>query len=170
MVWRRSTCGRGVLNDAAELFPSKPKPVTMPRRANKLAGVLFSVKAITQRSSFLDFSMLSTAKLAIFITIHFPRHTCPGKCSTRSCSTYLFCDDTLILTARGAVPVQDLTTDDRVITASGRHRPITWIGKRQIIFHPNHLKSDWPVRVMARELGTAVRRVICFSPRSILLP
>jgi hypothetical protein len=41
-----------------------------------------------------------------------------------------YCAGTLILTGRGEVPVEDLTTADAVVTGAGALRPIRWIGRR----------------------------------------
>jgi hypothetical protein len=41
-----------------------------------------------------------------------------------------FCRDTKVLTSKGEVAVQDLTIGDLVVTISGKHKAICWIGKR----------------------------------------
>ncbi|MBU6420081.1 MAG: Hint domain-containing protein [Proteobacteria bacterium] len=43
-----------------------------------------------------------------------------------------FTEGTLILTTRGEVPVETLTTGDKVITFDGGEQEIIWIGKREI--------------------------------------
>ncbi len=43
-----------------------------------------------------------------------------------------YCTGTLIRTARGDVAVEDLAAGDLVVTASGAHRPIRWIGHQQL--------------------------------------
>ena len=65
-----------------------------------------------------------------------------------------FASGTLIRTARGDVPVEALAIGDRVITASGKHRPITWIGHREVDCTAAAVPSeDWPVRIRAGAFG-----------------
>ena len=59
-----------------------------------------------------------------------------------------------ILTDQGEIAVEDLAVGDRVVTASGDHRPIRWLGHRTIDCsrHPEP-RSVWPVRVSAHAFG-----------------
>ncbi len=61
-----------------------------------------------------------------------------------------FCTGTLIRTARGDVPVEHLMVGDGAVTASGRERPIVWIGHRAI--ERSGPCTD-PVRVRAGAFG-----------------
>ncbi|MGE0418313.1 MAG: Hint domain-containing protein [Acetobacteraceae bacterium] len=73
---------------------------------------------------------------------------------------------THILTMRGQVAVEDLTTGDTAITASGRHAPIVWIGHRRVDCrrHPDP-RLVWPIRVCAGAFGPRVpTRDLWLSP------
>ena len=65
-----------------------------------------------------------------------------------------FASGTLIRTVRGDVAVEALSLDDIVITASGAHRPILWIGHRKIdcTRHPDP-DAVHPVRIVANAFG-----------------
>ena len=73
-------------------------------------------------------------------------------------SNICFCTGTLIRTARDGVEadvaVEALAVGDMVVTASGAHRPIRWIGHRRTRCdtHPEPRKV-WPVRVRAGTFG-----------------
>jgi hypothetical protein len=70
-----------------------------------------------------------------------------------------FCPGTLIRTDRGDVPVEALTTGDRVITASGTSRPIRWLGHRRLDLtrHPTPGRVR-PIRIRANAFGEALPR------------
>jgi hypothetical protein len=61
-----------------------------------------------------------------------------------------FSRGTLIRTARGDTPVEDLLIGDAVVTASGELRPIRWLGHRGIdcTRYPDP-QSVWPYRILA---------------------
>jgi Hint domain len=65
-----------------------------------------------------------------------------------------FASGTLIRTVRGEVAVENLVIGDRVVTSSGEHRPITWLGHRTIDCR-NHPRPDdvRPVRIAAHAFG-----------------
>ncbi|MBE7620826.1 hypothetical protein GL297_14570 [Komagataeibacter sp. FXV2] len=48
-------------------------------------------------------------------------------------STPCFTEGTLLLTPRGEVAVEDLRAGDEVVTASGAHRRVRWLGHRRIL-------------------------------------
>ena len=65
-----------------------------------------------------------------------------------------FASGTLIRTVRGDVAVEALKLDDMVVTASGAHRPIKWIGHRKVdcTRHPDPTAVH-PVRILANAFG-----------------
>lgn len=65
-----------------------------------------------------------------------------------------FCSGTTIRTAPGDTIVEDLRVGDLVVTSSGEHRPIRWIGHRTITCgrHPDPA-NVLPVRIVAGALG-----------------
>lgn len=60
-------------------------------------------------------------------------HRPPGTVVPRA--TPCFTPGALITTARGECPVEQLTTDDRVVTRDNGVRPVRWIGKTQMFQH-----------------------------------
>ena len=68
-----------------------------------------------------------------------------------------YCTGTLILTTRGELPVETLAAGDDVVTASGAHRPIRWIGHRRTdcARHPQPGKV-MPVRILAGAVAPGI--------------
>ena len=65
-----------------------------------------------------------------------------------------FASGTLITTSRGLVAVEQLSLGDLVVTASGEHRPVRWLGHRDVDcrFHPRPHET-LPVRIAANAFG-----------------
>ena len=65
-----------------------------------------------------------------------------------------FCAGTRILTNQGEKPVEDLRIGDIVVTASGEHRPIRWLGHNTISCrsYPNSAEV-MPIHISAGALG-----------------
>jgi uncharacterized repeat protein (TIGR03803 family) len=81
-----------------------------------------------------------------------------------------YCRGTLILTAGGEVPVEELAIGDRVVTISGAARPIKWIGRRgyagRFAFGQKHLL---PVCIKTGALADSEpRRDLWVSPNHAL--
>ena len=77
-----------------------------------------------------------------------------------------FCTGARILTSRGEVPVEKLRIGDKAVTASGKMRPIEWIGHRKANCrdHANP-RMIWPVRIVADAFGPGKpRRDLFLSP------
>jgi hypothetical protein len=79
--------------------------------------------------------------------------------------TPCFCRGTLILTARGEVPVEELTIGDTLVTVSGGLSPISWIGRRTVAARLADPLRTWPVRIRADALADGVpSRDLLLSP------
>jgi len=68
-----------------------------------------------------------------------------------------YCSGTLITTAAGDVPVEDLKIGDRLLTSSGRVRPVKWIGRRS--YSSRFAKSQkhlLPICITAGALDEAI--------------
>ena len=66
-----------------------------------------------------------------------------------------FATGTLIRTDRGDVEVERLAVGDLVVTASGAHRPIRWLGHRTIGCRSHPSAADiLPIRIAAHAFGS----------------
>lgn len=81
-------------------------------------------------------------------------------------SVICFAEGTRIRTPDGEVPVETLHIGDHVLTASGKRRPIRWIGQRTIdLIRHGDPDSVRPVRIRRDALGERVpSRDLCVSP------
>jgi hypothetical protein len=80
--------------------------------------------------------------------------------------TPCYCPGTLIATPAGEVPVEQLVIGDRITTASGRQRPIKWIGRRAYGGRfASGKKHILPVRFTQGSLGNGLpKRDLMVSP------
>ncbi len=78
-----------------------------------------------------------------------------------------YCRGTMILTDRGEIAVEDLKIGDRLITASGKARPIRWIGTRSYSGQfASGNKQILPVQIKQGALGDNLpRRDLWVSPQ-----
>ncbi|WHQ71253.1 Hint domain-containing protein [Methylorubrum extorquens] len=90
----------------------------------------------------------------------------PSSDFTQAPLVLCFASGTQILTSRGEVAVEHLQVGDTAVTASGRHRPITWIGQRDLGSAEQPMPRDQaPVRVRAGAFGHALpARDLLLSP------
>jgi hypothetical protein len=70
--------------------------------------------------------------------------------------TPCFLTGTLIRTENGDIAVQDLSVGDRVVTLSGRSRPITWIGTGRVPVTPARRSAATPIIVCKGALADNV--------------
>jgi hypothetical protein len=85
-------------------------------------------------------------------------------------SVACFAAGTLILTARGEVAVEELKVGDSAITASGKARPIVWIGRQTISTIFADPIRVLPIRIKAGALGDNVpARDLLLSPDHAIL-
>jgi hypothetical protein len=77
-----------------------------------------------------------------------------GSRSEQESNLTCYCRGTLIRTAAGDAPIEDLRIGDYVLTASGDARPIRWLGSRGVdcTRHPNPA-IVWPIRIQAGAFG-----------------
>ena len=77
-----------------------------------------------------------------------------------------FAAGTLILTTRGEVAVEALRVGDTVVTASGRHRPIVWMGSRAMALGSGpESRATLPIRIRADAIAPGMpRRDLVVSP------
>ena len=78
----------------------------------------------------------------------------------------------MIRTSRGEVAVEDLTSDDKVLTVEGVYRPILWLGRRYIdCTRHNAPEHVWPVRIMrdAISLGVPARDLYLSPDHAVFL-
>ncbi|MCJ2036457.1 Hint domain-containing protein [Methylobacterium sp. J-068] len=75
--------------------------------------------------------------------------------ATGPAGTVCYVSGTRIRTTRGQVAVEDLCVGDRVVTATGTLRPITWIGHRMLAANGAALPHDQrPIRIKAGAFGS----------------
>ncbi len=77
-----------------------------------------------------------------------------------------FVTGTRILTARGEVAVEDLVVGDMAVTAAGRHRPIVWLGHRDMMFADGRsARHAMPIRIRADAVAPGIpARDLLVSP------
>jgi hypothetical protein len=66
-----------------------------------------------------------------------------GSTFTEDFNSFCFAEGTRVETVNGAIAVEDLSVGDIMVTASGAHRPLTWIG--QMVSRPARHPRPWEV-------------------------
>lgn len=87
--------------------------------------------------------------------------------STNYSTIVCFASGTLIRTREGDVAIDDLRVGDLVVTASGEHRPIAWVGHRTIDLSRHPKPQDVsPIRIRAHAFSEGrPARDLLVSPR-----
>ena len=67
-----------------------------------------------------------------------------------------FCAGTMVATDTGEAAVEDLSVGDTVLTVSGEHRPIRWIGRRIVATRFADPIGSMPIRIKAGALADNV--------------
>jgi hypothetical protein len=76
-----------------------------------------------------------------------------------------FCADTKIMTTTGEKPVQDITTEDTLLTVDGVETRVHWLGVQTINPNVRHPGSVTPVRITSGALGDGLpKRDLRLSP------
>jgi hypothetical protein len=73
---------------------------------------------------------------------------------------------TRLLTDRGEAAIENLAVGDRLVTASGKDRPVRWLGSRRVdcARHPEP-SAVWPIRIQAGAFAPDVpKRALWVSP------
>ena len=116
----------------------------------------------------------------LVISFNFPIHTLSG-ISTQTSTYDIFLDSnvvpicftrgTLIMTAQGDVPVEELSSDDEVLTVDAEYQPIRWIGSIKLSKAELEANPEFrPIRIRASALGRGVpEQDLVVSPQHRIL-
>ena len=134
-------------------------------QANLLAGNVLQVSSAANAP--LATLQLDPAANYAGLFFHLAADTATGGSDITLSTVACYCAGTLIQTADGEVPVERLAIGDTVVTASGDHRPIRWIGQRR--YSGRFLagrRGLLPVRFRAGSLGGGLpKRDLFVSPK-----
>ena len=112
--------------------------------------------------SYLDASLEKTTETAAVN---------PGNGSVTIAEVPCYVSGTRLLTDCGEVAVEQLKVGDALVTASGAHRPVRWLGSRRVdcARHPEP-SAVWPVRIQAGAFAPGVpARDLWVSPGHSML-
>ncbi len=137
--------------DPGDIFELPDVPFDVSGSANLGPG---NVLHITQNGNTLD---LQLDPAQDFTGLYFHLASGGGGTVVTHDNVACYCRGTSILTARGYVPIEELTIGDRVVTVTGDARPIKWIGRRA--YDPRFVAGNravLPIRVRAGALADGV--------------
>ena len=159
-----NTVGPGGLTDnLAQLGDIGPDDFTISNGGAKAGGTYLGV-AQGPNTGFVFYTYVNKAKTYVLATDgtygtgDYVQINYADPDDTTTQLSLCFVAGTRIRVARGQtvrdIAVENLTVGDLAVTASGKHRPITWLGHRDVDCAPPGAPQDsWPVRIRAGAFG-----------------